>query len=447
VVAVGNPSSRWMGETRMWNRRQFIKMMGVTTLAALTLAACALPEPPGSIGLTEASSPAPTDIRPSTPDVSSAPSQATVFPPDPTPTVEGSPYPPPLTPPPTLTPAPPPTPIVLPPLPTYPPPGPFSEWRLIYSKRNPPGYYTNRTDGTDEIMLPRWSPEETGGSFELRVAPDGSKILYTPWDPINRRAGSVWIMNPDGSDKQRLVEATDQWFLEDAIWSPDGNRIAYRRAYLAESYAEGAPTSSRELWVMDADGNNQRMVLGGPAIYDIEGGSDALVFQWSLNGYIYFATHGRELYAVNPENGGLYRLMSDVDPLTDLYSAISPSGQHIVLSPNLPAQVAEMAGFIPVQVPGEFEGWSSDGASFVYLQNSNVWLRNVYTGETRMFTPNAEAFNLTVSPDGRLLVFQTKTGLFIVDVNTRESRLLVEDPLDPVNHQTTVRFVTWVPMP
>ena len=55
-----------------------------------------------------------------------------------------------------------------------------------------------------DSKFPRWSP-------------DGSKILYTKY------GSSIWIVNPDGSNKERIIDGYN------AAWSPDGKRIAYKK--------------------------------------------------------------------------------------------------------------------------------------------------------------------------------------------------------------------------
>lgn len=81
-----------------------------------------------------------------------------------------------------------------------------------------------------------------------RISPDGRQVVYTRgW--VNRmtdtRESSLWIMNSDGSRARALAEGSE------AVWSPDGKRIAY----LAEGepdgtqifvrYMDGAATSTQ----------------------------------------------------------------------------------------------------------------------------------------------------------------------------------------------------------
>ena len=80
-----------------------------------------------------------------------------------------------------------------------------------------------------------------------RISPDGKQIVYTRrWiDKLKDRwESSLWIMDADGSRNRFLVDGAN------AVWSPDGKRIAY----LAESKPQGT-----QIWVkyLDAEGATQ----------------------------------------------------------------------------------------------------------------------------------------------------------------------------------------------
>ena len=77
-----------------------------------------------------------------------------------------------------------------------------------------------------------------------QISPDGRQVVFTRgWvDKINDRwESTLWIMNADGSRKRQLLDGSN------AIWSPDGTRIAF----VAEGDPEGSQIFVR--W-MDAEG-------------------------------------------------------------------------------------------------------------------------------------------------------------------------------------------------
>jgi TolB protein len=82
------------------------------------------------------------------------------------------------------------------------------------------------------------------GNYSPEVSPDGGWVLFQ--SSRTRDGVQIFRMRADGSAQQRLTAgARDHW---GARWSPDGGRIVFM------SDRGGAD----RLWVMDADGGNQR---------------------------------------------------------------------------------------------------------------------------------------------------------------------------------------------
>lgn len=342
-----------------------------------------------------------------------------------------------------------PTPIALPTLTPYPTLPPFSGMRILYSNREDPGYRTISVQGTDEIRIPSWPPEEAGGlSNEFYVSPNGNRLLYTLWSNMNQRIASIWTINPDGTDKQQLVSATDEWYPEDAIWSPDGKQIAYQKAYLLgeDAYDIGAPVDTVELWVMDRNGTNPIKVLDNPVFYNVDGaGGQAFVFRWLRNGYIYFVTHSKQMYAVNPQDGSFYLLMKNVDALY-MGNALAPDGKHVLVRDDITVEVIEQAGMTPVEISGSSVFWSANGQKFSYRvkpsgsKTAGIWEHDHITHEEKLLLPSTSFYSEKVyglSPDGQYLAYKTDEGLFIRDIENNQDTLIVSKG----------RFIRWIPVP
>ena len=77
---------------------------------------------------------------------------------------------------------------------------------------------------------PRWSPRGEKIAFMCRVG-----------------ANQICLMNPDGSGVQQLTSAGVN---EEPAWSPDGRHIAFT----------STRTGQREIFVMHADGSEQKRV-------------------------------------------------------------------------------------------------------------------------------------------------------------------------------------------
>ncbi|WP_292471188.1 NosD domain-containing protein, partial [Methanolobus sp.] len=79
-------------------------------------------------------------------------------------------------------------------------------------------------------------------------SPDGSKIVTQTDDIHEGVAGSVWIVNSDGTNINMLEDEISQ----QPSFSPDGSKIVYLYTNLDLSSSE-----DRNIWIMDADGSNK----------------------------------------------------------------------------------------------------------------------------------------------------------------------------------------------
>lgn len=99
-------------------------------------------------------------------------------------------------------------------------------------------------DGGGLVQLTGESANDSLPAF----SPNGEKIAF-----ISARSGldQVWVMDGDGSDPSQLTfDSVFKGQVPD--WSPDGTKIAF---------AAGDPG---DVLVMDADGSDQHIVVGGP---------------------------------------------------------------------------------------------------------------------------------------------------------------------------------------
>ena len=446
------------------SRRSWIKVIGWLALAAILLLALLLPacttvEPPQATGTPQLVTAEPGDGYPPPPTFVSPP--LSYLPPStqqawPTRTgaqaiIPGELQTPPpptlhawLTPTPTATPWPA---RALPALQGYTAPGPFSGMRILLVSDRPPGFYMIDLDSMTSFSLP---PPLSGA----QTSPQGTVLLYSRWDNLffTNDPGdklSIWAVNSESGQRQLLVNATLEWYPANPVWSPDGSQIAYVRGYLRKPYTEGLWIDHRELWVMDADGSNQRLVTAHPDFVLEEFGGHFLFFRWMRNGYIYFVDLDDQLYAVDPQGGTMYRLMNGVDPLV-LRLALAPDGQHATSFGDLSA--LQQAGLTVVDLPGSPVGWSPGSDRVIYLDGSGLWLREVATGANRLLLPGVSYYTIQVhgfSPDGRFIAYQTDDGLFVLDVEDAagQPRLVFEDPHDPVTNTRSIRFIDWVPVP
>lgn len=83
---------------------------------------------------------------------------------------------------------------------------------------------------------PAWSPVDNRIAF---------------WSGIRRTYGQVWVMEADGSKSTQLTEDPTHRNSDDPSWSPDGSRVLFSTGR----------SGRNELWVMDADGLNERRLF------------------------------------------------------------------------------------------------------------------------------------------------------------------------------------------
>ncbi len=63
-----------------------------------------------------------------------------------------------------------------------------------------------------------------GGACRPHFSPDGARIAYVSASADGK--GDIWMMNPDGGEKERLTELPETWDYFPA-WSPDGKYIVF----------------------------------------------------------------------------------------------------------------------------------------------------------------------------------------------------------------------------
>lgn len=102
------------------------------------------------------------------------------------------------------------------------------------------GYYVMDRDGGNPRLLARFGPEDD--PFLADVSPDGEWALVGYFPGVSR-------ISLDDGDVEKLTEGESDWAPE---WSPEGEQIAFER--------------NGNIWVMDADGNNERMVARAPRL-------------------------------------------------------------------------------------------------------------------------------------------------------------------------------------
>ncbi|HET8770247.1 MAG TPA: hypothetical protein VFM71_04610 [Gemmatimonadaceae bacterium] len=199
-------------------------------------------------------------------------------------------------------------------------------------------FYTVNRDGTDMRRLTNYDVYTAEGV----LSPDGKTIVFTSMKDGDL---DIYTMNIDGTDVRRLTNTVG--YDGGPWWSPDGTKIVYRAHHPADS-AELAQykdllaqdmirPSKVELFVMDADGSNQRQItaLGGANFGP----------SWSPDGKrIIFSSNFTE-----PRSGNFELYLVDADasmagadaleqvtthPTFDGFAMFSPDGNQLIWASN-----------------------------------------------------------------------------------------------------------------
>lgn len=175
-------------------------------------------------------------------------------------------------------------------------------------------YVMNR-DGSGVTRL----TEASGRDSDPAFSPDGTRIAFTSRRELSSSVASeIWVMDADGTDERVLVGDFDNGFASAPSWSPDGTQIAY----------VGGETigSLPGVYVADVDGTGEPLLLTG----DAEGAGAP---DWSPDGsLIVYAqrddSNNQELYTIRPDGTGGAQL-TDTDDLLENDPSWSPDGDRI----------------------------------------------------------------------------------------------------------------------
>lgn len=198
--------------------------------------------------------------------------------------------------------------------------------------------YTVDRDGTGTTRLTNYDIY----TAEAVLSPDGKKIVFTS---LKDGDLDIYTMNVDGTDVRRLTDVPG--YDGGPWWSPDGTKIVYRAhhpkdadelAQYQELLTQGLIRPSKvELFVMNADGSDQRQVtaLGG-ANFGPSWSPDGTKIIFSSN-FVAPRSRNFELYLVDVAES-----MATADKLEKLtthesfdgFAMFSPNGKKLIWASN-----------------------------------------------------------------------------------------------------------------
>ncbi|HSI99136.1 MAG TPA: hypothetical protein VLA59_01990 [Patescibacteria group bacterium] len=226
-----------------------------------------------------------------------------------------------------------------------------------------------------------WSPDgrrfafttaQADGTWQLATAaPDGSQVTrlgegeYPTWSPDGARLAfgrgdEIWVMNADGSDQRRLVAGASPWSM---AWDPDGSRLAYLAPEPTETGGEGMFVSPEALWFVDIGSGGLTRVTPGEVL---AGGT-------------------------NP--------------------AWSPDGTRLAYGGN---RVIDESGTVVLQleqgVTWALAPWSPSGDELALMVDASIEVLGLESGERRTVARAGTANQLIWSPDGSHLAYTASSA-------------------------------------
>jgi TolB protein len=194
---------------------------------------------------------------------------------------------------------------------------------------SPYDIYTARADGSDKRALTKNGVYTAEGT----MSPDGKTIVFTS---LKDGDLEIYTMNADGSNVRRLTHTLG--YDGGPTFSPDGKLIVYRAFHPSTSYdsteylsllAERLVKPTRvDIWVMNADGSNQRMVIHlaapnfAPAFHP---DGKRIIFASS---YLHPDGLNFDLFLVNLDGTGLEPVTTSIE--FDAFPMFSPDGKKLV---------------------------------------------------------------------------------------------------------------------
>jgi dipeptidyl aminopeptidase/acylaminoacyl peptidase len=237
--------------------------------------------------------------------------------------------------------------------------------------------------------------------------------------------GEFYTINADGSNLQRITDGVDP------IWSPDGKQIAFTRW-----------RDPRGVWVVDANGSNERRVFdwdearwpswspdGSQILFSRQHGGRTEDRERCFFGFCFDVPakpHWR-LGQVDLAQGGDGAFREPPSPLISLAPDWSPRGEQVVFSGEHGLLIQTVDGEISYPVTNDSRDigavWSPDGQRLAFTRRQHDhWEVYVVDADGRNLSrltdtperPDRQPGNSAApawSPDGKFLAFMTdRTG-------------------------------------
>jgi Tol biopolymer transport system component len=290
-------------------------------------------------------------------------------------------------------------------------------------------FFTNVATGESKSI-----PLTQAITFMMNVdwSPKGDRILLQGLDEANR--ASLWIVKPDGSEQQKLIEE-DSTALSGA-WSPAGDVIYYLK---------GDPV--QELWKLQISAKSGK-VQGVPVqiLTGLESGREFAVFRDGKR-MAYLRNSGYSnlrLASTDGPNGSVQVKELTAGTLVNTEARFSPDGSRIAFSQGdgknfnifvVPSEGGSANQLTFMNAMSRSPVWSPDGRSIAFGSNeggsAKVWVIPSDGGAPRSFSRtnlSANTFQLEWAPAPNILYQRPgNRNFYILDPESQTESPLVKD--------------------
>jgi Tol biopolymer transport system component len=290
-----------------------------------------------------------------------------------------------------------------------------------------------------------------------------SRIAFIQANP-HTPGGDVYTMTPTGGDERQLTNLgpNNRAFWQN--WSADGRQIVF---------SEFPNNGNGQLWLMNADGSHQHLLLG-EAAYDEEApgfspDGDLVVF---TRCHVVSNQTECAIYRIRTNGTGLRALTPFRLDVIDFEPAVSPDGTTIAFESVdrggliraiylMKPDGSDIRRLTPPALTAVNPQWSRDGEKIVFRshccnpQNNDIWvIRRDGSGLARLtgsthtdyydVPPAYQNVFPSFSPDGRAVVFSQlrfsdfSETIYVLDVEKGGTLQLLARPAPPRRSETAV---------